>query len=59
MEADPPVDEAPSSPHPVVREVVVRLKEGKAAGICNIYAKLLKPGGMAVTCGLHAVLPID
>ena len=32
------------------------MRGGKAAGICNISAELLKAGGEAMICGLHAVL---
>ena len=32
------------------------MKGGKAAGICIISAELLKTGGEAMICGLHAVL---
>ena len=43
LDADPPIDEtAPSI------EAVAKLRGGKAAGICNISAELLR--------GLHAVL---
>ncbi|KAG0710766.1 hypothetical protein GWK47_022143 [Chionoecetes opilio] len=43
MDADPPIDEtAPSLDE--VREAVAKLKGGKAAGVCNISAELLKAG---------------
>lgn len=54
-EADPPIDEAPPSLDEV-REAVARLRGGKAPGVCNISAELLKAGGEAMTRGLHAVL---
>ena len=46
--ADPPLDETPLF-LAEVREAVRKLKGGKAAGVCNISAEMLKPG-------LHAVL---
>ena len=39
-----------------VKEAVARLRGGKATGICNISAELLKAGGEAMIHGLHAVL---
>ncbi|KAG0713018.1 X-linked retinitis pigmentosa GTPase regulator-interacting protein 1 [Chionoecetes opilio] len=55
VDADPPIDEtAPSLDE--VREAVAKLKGGKAAGVCNISAELLKAGGEAMIRGLHAVL---
>ncbi|KAG0730476.1 Transposon TX1 uncharacterized protein [Chionoecetes opilio] len=55
VDADPPIDEsAPSLDE--VREAVAKLKGGKAAGVCNISAELLKAGGEAMIHGLHAVL---
>ncbi|KAG0716609.1 hypothetical protein GWK47_009246 [Chionoecetes opilio] len=43
VDADPPIDEtAPSLDE--VREAVAKLKGGKAAGVCNISAELLKAG---------------
>ncbi|KAG0723224.1 putative protein in type-1 retrotransposable element R1DM [Chionoecetes opilio] len=55
VDADPPIDEtAPSLDK--VREAVAKLKGGKAAGVCNISAELLKAGGEAMIRGLHAVL---
>ena len=53
--ADPPVDESPPS-LAEVREAVNKLKSGKAAGVCNISAEMLKAGGEAMIHGLHAVL---
>ena len=35
---------------------MAKLRDGKAAGICNISAELLKAGGEAMIRGLHAVL---
>ena len=51
MDADLPINEAALS-----KEAVAKLTGGKAAGICNISAELLKAGGQAMICGLHAVL---
>ncbi|KAG0712996.1 TBC1 domain family member 16 [Chionoecetes opilio] len=43
VDADPPIDEtAPSLDE--VREAVAKLRGGKAAGVCNISAELLKAG---------------
>ena len=55
MDADPPINEALSS-FDEVKEAVAKLRGGKAAGICNINAELLKAGGKAMIRGLHAVL---
>ncbi|KAG0723665.1 Dipeptidase 3 [Chionoecetes opilio] len=55
VDTDPPIDEtAPSLDE--VREAVAKLSGGKAAGVCNISAGLLKAGGEAMIRGLHAVL---
>ena len=55
LDADPPIDEtAPSFDE--VKKAVGRLRGGKAAGVCNISAELLKAGGDAAIRGLHAVL---
>ena len=55
LDADPPIDEtAPSIDD--VKEAVAKLRGGKAAGICNISAELLKAGSEAMIHGLHAVL---
>ena len=55
VDADPPINEtAPSLDE--VREAVARLRGGKAPGVCNISAELLKSGGEAMIRGLHAVL---
>ncbi len=53
--ADPPVDEIPPS-LAEMREAVNKLKGGKAAGVCNISAEMLKAGGEAMIHSLHAVL---
>ena len=55
LDADPPIDEAASS-NDDVEEAVGELRGGKAAGIWNINAELLKAGGEAMIRGLHAVL---
>ena len=55
MDADPTINEAAPSIDEV-KGAVVKLRGGKAAGICNINAKLLKAGGEAMIHGLHAVL---
>lgn len=39
-----------------IREAVRKLKGGKAAGICNISAEMLKAGGEAMIRELHAIL---
>ena len=38
------------------KEAVEKLRGGKAAGICNISAELLKAGGEIMIRGLHVVL---
>ena len=55
MDADPPINEAAPSIDKV-KKAVAKLRDGKAAGICNISAELLKAGGEAMIRGLHAVL---
>ena len=55
MDADPSINEAAPSIDEV-KEAVAKLRGGKAAGICNINAELLKAGGKAMIRGLHAVL---
>ena len=55
LDADPPIDETASSIDNV-KEAVAKLRGGKAAGVCNISAELLKAGGEAMIRGLHAVL---
>ena len=55
LDANPPIDEtAPSIGD--VKEAVTKLRGGKASGICNINAELLKAGGEVMIRGLHAVL---
>ena len=55
LDADPPINEATPSLEEV-KEAVDRLRGGKAPGVCNISAELLKAGGEAMIRGLHAVL---
>ena len=55
MDVDPSINEATPSIDEV-KEAVTKLRDGKAAGICNISAELLKAGGEAMIRGLHAVL---
>ena len=55
LNADQPINEAPPS-LVNVREAVVMLRRGKAAGICNITVWLLKASGNAMIRGLHVVL---
>ena len=55
LNADQPINEAPPSLDKV-REAVVMLRRGKAAGICNITLELVKAGGNTMICGLHTVL---
>lgn len=52
VDADPPIAETPEE----VREGTTRLRGGKAAGGCSISTVLLKAVGIAMICGLHAVL---
>ena len=54
VDADLPINEAAPSIDEV-KEAVSKLRGGKAAGICNISAELLKAGGEAMIRGLHAV----
>ena len=54
MDADSPINEATLSIHEV-KEAVVKLRGGKAAGICNTSAELLRTEGEARIHGLHAV----
>ena len=55
LDADPPIDKnAPTIAD--VEKAVVKLRGGKAAGICNISAALFKAGHAAMIHGLHAVL---
>ena len=54
LDADPPINEiVPSIVD--VKEAAAKLRGGKAAGICNIKAELLKAGGATMVRGLHAV----
>ena len=55
MDAGPPINEAALSIDEV-KEAVTKLRCGKAAGICNISAELLKAGSEVMILGLHAVL---
>ena len=57
LDADPPINEATPSIDRV-KEAVAKLKDGKAAGICNISVELLKAGGEAMIRELHAVLTV-
>ncbi len=54
-DADPPIDESPPSLDEV-RESVAKLRGGKAPGICNINAEMLKAGGETMTHGFDAVM---
>ncbi|XP_069993549.1 uncharacterized protein [Penaeus vannamei] len=51
---DPPISEDPPS-LTEVRGAISKLKSGKALGICNTPAELLKAHGEPMACGLHAV----
>ena len=55
MNADLIINKAASS-FDEVKEAVAKLRGGKAAGIFNISADLLKAGGEAMIRGLHAIL---
>ena len=55
MDADLPINQAAPSIDEV-KEAVEKLTDGKATGICNLSAELLKAGGEAMIHGLHAVL---
>ena len=55
VDADQPINKAAPSIDEV-KEVVGKLRGGKAAGLCNFSAELLKAGGEAMIHGLHAVL---
>ena len=44
IDADPPINKAAPSFNEV-KEGVARMNSGKAAGICNTSAELLKAGG--------------
>ncbi|XP_069992460.1 uncharacterized protein [Penaeus vannamei] len=52
---DPPISEDPPT-LTEVREKISKLKGGKAAGICDIPAELLKAGSEPMAQGLRAVL---
>ena len=51
---DPPISEEPPT-LTEVRMAISKLKSGKAAGICDIPAELLKAGGEPMARGLHTV----
>ena len=53
--ADPPIDCDPPSLLET-RAAVNRLRSGKAAGICGIYAEYLKAGGDGAVQALHVIL---
>ena len=55
MDADPPINEAASSLDEV-KKAVAKLRDGEAAGICNISAEFFKAGDEAMIRGLHADL---
>ena len=55
--AVPPLDEAVPSLDEV-KKAVARLKSGRAAGVCDIPAELVKAGGEAMIRGLHAVIEV-
>ena len=55
VDADPSINEATPS-FGEVKEAVAKFRDGKAAGICNIGAELLKAGGETMIHGPHAVL---
>ena len=57
LDPDPPINEIGPSIDDV-KEAVAKLRGGKAAGVCNISAELLKHGSKAMIRGLHAVLTI-
>lgn len=52
---DPPISEDPPTLNEF-REAISKLKGGKAAGICEIPAELLKVGREAKARDLHVVL---
>lgn len=56
-DADPAINQTASSLDEV-SEPVAKLKDGKAPGVCNISAVLLKAGRPAKDRGLHIVLPV-
>ena len=53
LDTDPPIEETAASIGDV-KDSVAKLRGGKAAGICNISAKLLNAGGETMIRGLHA-----
>ena len=54
LDDDPTINKtAPSTDD--VKEAVAKLRDGKAAGICNISTELLKTGGKAMIHGLYAI----
>ena len=55
MDAYPPINETAFSLNEV-KEAVARLRNRKAAGICNIRAEIHKAEGKVMIRGLHAVL---
>ena len=56
LDADPPIDETVPSIGDV-KEAVAKLRGGKAAGVCNISAELLKAEGEAmVACCLDCCM---
>ena len=55
MDADQSINEAAFSIDEV-KEAVAKLRDGKAAGICNMSAELLKAGDEAMIRGLHAAI---
>ena len=55
LDGDSPIDETASSTDDV-KEALAKLKDGKAAAICNIRAKLLKVGDEAIIRLLPAFL---
>ena len=54
LDADPPIDETTPSIGDV-KEAVAKLRGGKATGVCNISAELLKARGEVMIRGLHAI----
>lgn len=55
LDPDPITDETPPSLGGN-KETVARLRDGEAAGVCNIREKLLKAGGTTMICKLHCFL---
>lgn len=52
MDADPTIDETPAFLGGN-KETVARLRDGEAAGVCNIREKLIKAGGTIMIYKLH------